>query len=136
MWLVGLPESPATGEIANRYVEQAMDDCIFCKIVRGEIPSRRVAGNDHAIAFDDIDPKAPVHTLVIPKIHISALHDASAQHRDVLADCLLLCNEVAHAKGIAESGYRVMTSDGADGGQEVMHLHFHVLGGRKLKFGV
>jgi histidine triad (HIT) family protein len=113
-----------------------MDDCIFCKIVRGEIPSSRVGENDRAIAFDDIDPKAPVHTLVIPKEHIFALHEASQEHRDMLADCLLLCNEVARTKGIAESGYRVMTSDGSDGGQEVFHLHFHVLGGRKLKFGV
>ena len=113
-----------------------MDDCIFCKIVRGEIPSSRVAENDRAIGFDDISPKAPVHTLVIPKEHISALHDASETDRETLADCLLLCNEVARIKGIAESGYRVMTSDGSDGGQEVLHLHFHVLGGRKLKFGV
>ena len=113
-----------------------MDDCIFCKIVRGEIPSSRVAENERAIAFDDISPKAPVHTLVIPKVHVSALHEASESHREMLADCLLLCNQVARDKGIAESGYRVMTSDGSDGGQEVLHLHFHVLGGRQLKFGV
>jgi histidine triad (HIT) family protein len=113
-----------------------MDDCIFCKIVRGEILSSRVAENERAIAFDDIDPKTPVHTLVIPKVHISALHDASAIDRDLLADCLLLCNDVARSKGIVQSGYRVMTNDGSDGGQEVRHLHFHVLGGRKLKFGV
>ena len=113
-----------------------MDDCIFCKIVRGEIPSSRVGENDRAIAFDDIDPKAPVHTLVVPKEHISALHDASQEDREMLADCLLLCNEVARIKGVDVSGFRVMTSDGPDGGQEVAHLHFHVLGGRKLQFGV
>lgn len=113
-----------------------MDDCIFCKIVRGEIPSNLVAENARAIAFDDIDPKAPVHVLVIPREHISALHDASASDREMLADCLLLCNEVARIKEVAESGYRVMTSDGPEGGQEVLHLHFHVLGGRQLKFGV
>ena len=113
-----------------------MDDCIFCKIVRGEIPSSRIAENERAIAFDDIDPKTPVHMLVIPKAHIPALHDASENDRDLLADCLLLCNQVARSKGIAQSGYRVMTNDGSDGGQEVQHLHFHVLGGRKLKFGV
>lgn len=113
-----------------------MEDCVFCKIVRGEIPASRIVENDRAMAFDDIDPKAPVHALVVPKQHISALHDASSADREVLADCLLLCNEVARAKGIAESGYRVITSDGSDGGQEVFHLHFHVLGGRKLGFGV
>jgi histidine triad (HIT) family protein len=113
-----------------------MDDCIFCKIVRGEIPSTRVAVNERAIAFDDISPKAPVHALVAPKQHIAALHDATGSDRDVLADCLLLCNEVAGVKGIADSGYRVIVNDGPDGGQEVAHLHFHVLGGRKLKFEV
>jgi len=113
-----------------------MDDCIFCKIVRGEIPSTRVAESDRAIAFEDIAPKAPVHTLVIPKEHIAALHEATDVDRDVLADCLLLCNEVARIKGVEVSGFRVMTSDGPDGGQEVAHLHFHVLGGRKLLFGV
>lgn len=113
-----------------------MDDCIFCKIVRGEIPSKLVAQNERAIAFDDIAPKAPVHTLVIPKEHISSLHDASDQDRDMLADCLLLCNVVARIQGVAASGFQVRAHDGADGGQEVQHLHFHVLGGRKLGFGV
>jgi histidine triad (HIT) family protein len=113
-----------------------MDDCIFCKIVRGEIPSTRVAENERAIAFDDISPKAPVHVLVIPRQHISALHDATGQQREDLADCLLLCNEAARAKGILERGFQVRTHDGADGGQEVEHLHFHVLGGRKIAFGV
>ena len=77
-----------------------MDDCIFCKIVRGEIPSTRVAESDRAIAFEDIAPKAPVHTLVIPKEHIAALHEATDADREMLADCLLLCNEVARIKGI------------------------------------
>jgi histidine triad (HIT) family protein len=113
-----------------------MDDCIFCKIVRGEIPSTRVAENERAIAFDDISPKAPVHALVAPKQHIAALHDATEADCSMLADCLLLCNEVARVKGIAESGFRVIVNDGRDGGQEVAHLHFHVLGGRKLKFEV
>jgi histidine triad (HIT) family protein len=113
-----------------------MDDCIFCKIVRGEIPSTRVAESDRAIAFEDIAPKAPVHTLVIPKEHIAALHEATGADREMLADCLLLCNEVARIKDIDLSGFRVVTSDGPDGGQEVAHLHFHVLGGRKLQFGV
>ena len=113
-----------------------MDDCIFCKIVRGEIPSTRVAENERAIAFDDISPKAPIHVLVAPMQHIAALHDANRDDRDLLADCLLLCNEVARVKGIAESGYRIIVNDGPNGGQEVAHLHFHVLGGRKLRFEV
>jgi histidine triad (HIT) family protein len=113
-----------------------MDDCIFCKIVRGEIPSTRVAENERAVAFDDISPKAPVHALVAPKQHIAALHDATEAVCSMLADCLLLCNEVARVKGIAESGFRVIVNDGRDGGQEVAHLHFHVLGGRKLRFEV
>ena len=113
-----------------------MEDCIFCKIVRGEIPSTRVAESQQAIALEDIAPKTPVHTLVIPKKHIAALHEATDSDREMLADCLLLCNEVARIKGVNERGYRVVTSDGPDGGQEVAHLHFHVLGGRKLQFGV
>jgi histidine triad (HIT) family protein len=120
----------------NCEVDTTVDDCIFCKIVRGEIPSARVAENERAIAFDDISPKAPVHVLVIPKTHIPALHEAAADNRDDLADCLLLCNDVARAKGVVDRGFQVRTHDGADGGQEVMHLHFHVLGGRKIAFGV
>ena len=131
-----MPVSPAAGELGKSWTGQTMDDCIFCKIVRGEIPSRRVAESERAIAFDDIAPKAPVHTLVIPKEHIAALHEVTDGDREMLADCLLLCTEVARTKGINESGFRVMTSDGPDGGQEVAHLHFHVLGGRKLQFGV
>lgn len=113
-----------------------MDDCIFCKIVRGEIPSARVAENERAIAFDDISPKAPIHTLVIPRQHVAFLHDATNADGELLAECVLLCNEVARVKGIAESGYRVIANDGPDSGQEVAHLHFHVLGGRKMKFEV
>lgn len=113
-----------------------MDDCIFCKIVRGDIPSTRVAETQHAVAFDDIHPQAPVHTLIVPKKHLSALGAATVEDIEVLAHCLLLAVEVADIKGIRESGYRVVTNDGPDSGQDVFHLHFHVMGGTRLRSGV
>ena len=131
-----IAEIAHSGQLSNRGVNQYVDDCIFCKIVRGEIPTSRVAESDLALAFDDISRKAPVHTLVIPKSHIAALHEATEQDRDLLADCLLLCNEVARIKGIATSGYQVRVHDGADGGQEVAHLHFTCSAARKIGFGV
>lgn len=113
-----------------------MDDCIFCKIVRGDIPSTRVAETQHAVAFDDIHPQAPVHTLIVPKKHLSALGSATVDDSEILAHCLLLAVEVADIKGIRESGYRVVTNDGPDSGQDVFHLHFHVMGGTRLRSGV
>ena len=111
-------------------------DCIFCKIVRGEAPTELVAESDQAIAFHDRSPVMPVHVLVIPRRHIACLHSASADDADALVDCLMLANRVAEITGIAESGYRVATNNGDDANQAVHHLHFHVVGGGKMDFGV
>lgn len=106
------------------------DDCLFCRIVRGEIGTTIVAQNDHALAFRDIDPQAPVHVLVIPRRHVVSLAEAS----DIteLGEVMRLAADVARQEGIEESGYRCVTNIGADGSQSVGHLHVHVLGGRKL----
>ena len=101
-------------------------DCVFCRIVRGEIPAPIVAQNVFAIAFRDLSPQAPVHVLVIPKRHVQSLADATdAAELGALA---LLAADVARQEGISDSGYRVVMNAGEDGGQSVFHLHLHVLG--------
>jgi histidine triad (HIT) family protein len=109
-----------------------MDDCIFCKIVRGDFGTTIVAENEYAIAFDDIAPIAPVHILVVPRKHISSLAATTDADAGLLAACMQLCREVAEAKGVATTGYRAGTNVGTDGGQSVFHLHFHVMGGRRM----
>jgi histidine triad (HIT) family protein len=106
------------------------ETCLFCRIVRGEIPATLVAESTRAIAFRDITPQAPVHMLVVPREHIASLADATSA--DMLGDLLLLAARVAREAGVAEGGYRVVLNSGADGGQSVHHLHAHVLGGRAL----
>ncbi len=106
--------------------------CIFCKIVNNEIPSNPVMENDNFIAFHDLNPKAPVHVLVIPKVHVESFNDVSAE---MMAGMTTFIQDVAEHVGIKASGYRVITNVGENGGQEVKHLHFHVLGGARLKWG-
>lgn len=109
-----------------------MDDCIFCKIVKGEIPSRKVFENDRVLAFHDIQPLAPAHVLVIPKKHIASMNEAQEEDTSVLGELLLTAKQVAGELGIAESGYRLVNNIGPDSGQLVYHIHVHVLGGEKL----
>jgi histidine triad (HIT) family protein len=110
-----------------------MVDCLFCKLVAGEIPARIVKRTDDAVAFHDIDPKAPVHVLVIPTTHVPAVRDADgAEGQAVLGRLLQFAAEVAGELGLDERGYRMVTNTGQDARQSVDHLHFHVLGGRKL----
>ncbi len=104
--------------------------CLFCRIVRGEIPSSIVAENERAIAFRDIDPKAPSHILVIPRKHVDSLADATDGAE--VGEVMLLAAAVAKQEGLATRGYRVVINTGNDGGQTVHHLHAHVLGGRQL----
>jgi len=111
-----------------------MDNCLFCKIVRGAIPTEVVAQNEHALAFKDIHPAANVHALVIPKRHLVGVKDATEADRDLLGSMMLLANEVAAKLGVAESGYRLVVNNGADAGQSVFHLHMHVLGGRTMEW--
>jgi histidine triad (HIT) family protein len=106
------------------------DSCIFCRIVAGTIPSTTVAANEHAVAFRDLHPQAPVHVLVIPRRHVASL--AVADDPAELGHLLALAAEVARAEGVGDSGYRVVTNIGDEGGQTVGHLHLHVLGGRQM----
>jgi histidine triad (HIT) family protein len=107
-------------------------NCIFCRIARGEIPSRKVFENDHVLAFHDLHPQAPVHVLVIPKVHRASIADFDPGDHALAGELLIAVQRVAESTGIAERGYRVLSNIRDDGGQEVPHLHFHVVGGRKL----
>ena len=107
-------------------------DCIFCKIANKEIPSSIVYEDDDVIAFNDLNPEAPVHVLVIPKKHIASLSDAKPEDQQLLGKLMLTIQKIAAEQGIAENGYRVVTNCGEQGGQTVMHLHFHLLGGREM----
>jgi histidine triad (HIT) family protein len=112
------------------------DECIFCRIVRGELGTEVIAESEYNVAFRDLAPQAPVHVLVVPRRHLTALRDAGPDDAEVLADALLLASRVAAEQGAYEGGYRVITNDGPDAGQTVPHLHFHVLGGGKLHAGL
>ena len=109
-----------------------MEDCIFCKIINREIPSDIVYEDDEVIAFKDIRPVTPVHILVIPKKHISSLVELTEEDEAVIGKIYTVINKVAKVAGILEKGFRVIVNCGDDGGQEVKHIHFHVLGGKKL----
>lgn len=108
------------------------DDCLFCRIVRKEIPAKLVAETAECIAFNDVKPQAPVHVLIIPRLHVTSLNDAGKPA--LLGKLLELAAEVAKAQGVAESGYRTVINTNTDGGQSVYHLHAHVLGGRRLSW--
>lgn len=109
-------------------------DCLFCKIAKGEIPSTKLFEDDRILAFKDINPEAPTHFLVISKKHISSLSEASKDDLELLGYIQLKIVEIAKSIGITESGYRVVTNIGSDGGQTVSHLHYHVLAGRPMKW--
>ena len=106
------------------------DDCLFCRIARGEIPATIVAQSARCLAFRDIGPQAPTHVLVIPREHVASLNELADQ--TLLADMMALVAQVVRDEGIAEQGYRVVINTNAHGGQTVFHLHIHVLGGRHL----
>lgn len=108
------------------------DNCLFCKIVDGSIPSEKLFEDENFIAFKDINPQSLVHILVVPKRHISKLSDCLESDRELLSCLLLTANKVARDEGIAESGYRVVINSGSDGGQVVFHIHLHLMGGEKL----
>jgi histidine triad (HIT) family protein len=110
-----------------------MEDCIFCKIVRGEIPSTVVFENDDVLAFEDINPMAPVHVVVIPKKHIATLMDVTGDEMDTMGSIISAVQEVAKIKGIDEKGFRMVVNCNEEGGQLVFHLHIHVLGGKRLR---
>lgn len=113
-----------------------MDDCIFCKIAAGTIPSRKVYENDKALAFEDIHPMAPVHVIIIPKRHVATLMDVGAGEMADLQAMMTAAQEVARLKKVDQRGFRLVTNCNKEGGQVVFHLHMHLLGGLKLKDGL
>ena len=108
--------------------------CIFCKIVNGEIPADVVYEDEKYMAFKDINPKAPIHILIIPKEHIEKLADIDDASKNVIGDMAIVANKVAKQLGIDKTGYRIVINNGPDAGQEVYHIHMHLLGGKKLIF--
>ena len=112
-----------------------MSDCLFCKIIMGEIPSQSVYDDERVFAFRDISPQAPVHILVVPKEHIASVAEITKENSHYAAKCLEAVAKIAKAEGL-DRGYRVITNIGADGGQTVPHLHFHILGGKTLGAGL
>ncbi len=109
-----------------------MSDCIFCKIVAGDIPSTKIFEDEQVIAFRDINPQAPTHVLVVPKQHIPGVNELAEADEALVGHVYGVIAKLVHELGIDESGYRVVVNSGADGQQSVPHLHFHVLGGRLL----
>jgi histidine triad (HIT) family protein len=106
--------------------------CIFCKIAAHDIPADIVRESDRVVAFRDLNPKAPTHILLIPKEHVGSVAEVADHHGQTLADIMQAATQLARAEGIAESGWRLVTNVGADAGQTVFHLHFHLLGGRRM----
>ena len=109
-----------------------MDNCLFCKIVKGDIPSNKVYEDDEILAFYDINPATPIHILVIPKKHISCHNDIAKEDEALIGKMHSVANKIAEEKGFKEKGYRLIINCGEDGGQEVMHLHMHILAGKSL----
>ena len=109
-----------------------MEDCLFCKIIKGDIPSTKVYEDEFVYAFKDINPEAPVHILVVPKKHIKSMNEIEEIDENLSGKIFFAIKKIAKEQGIAEQGYRVISNCGKDAGQTVMHLHFHILGGRKL----
>lgn len=109
-----------------------MEDCLFCKIIKGEIPSNKVYEDEEILAFKDINPVAPIHILVIPKKHIGSLANMEKEDEIIVGKIYGVINKIAEEQGFKENGYRVIVNCGKDAGQEVMHLHFHLLAGKKF----
>jgi histidine triad (HIT) family protein len=112
---------------------QAVDEgCVFCKIVKREIPAEILHVSDNVVAFRDLNPQAPTHILLIPKEHIVSVADIEDRHGDMLADMMQAATHLARADGIDRTGFRLVSNTGPESGQEVFHLHFHLLGGREM----
>lgn len=109
-----------------------MEDCLFCKIVAGEIPSQVVLDREEVFAFRDINPAAPTHILLVPHKHVRDVSEISNEHGALLAQIFETAHEIAQSEGIASSGYRIVANTGPNAGQSVFHLHFHLLGGRRM----
>jgi len=112
-----------------------LSDCLFCKIINGEIPSQRVYEDEYVYAFRDITPQAPVHILVVPKEHIASAADIDENNSHLAAKCLVAAAKIANSEGLS-GGFRIIANSGPDSGQTVLHLHFHILGGKPLGTGL
>ena len=111
-----------------------MESCVFCRIVAGEIPARKVYEDADLLAFEDLNPAAPVHVLIIPKKHVATLRDVEEAEEELIGAIFTAANRIAREKGVAEEGFRVVVNCGENGGQTVFHLHFHLLGGRRMEW--
>jgi histidine triad (HIT) family protein len=109
-----------------------MTDCIFCKIVAGDIPARKIYEDEEVVAFHDINPAAPVHFMIVPKLHVTSLESCDESHREILGKIMLLAPRLAREQGLT-NGFKTVINTGEGGGQVVMHLHVHVLGGGTLQ---
>ena len=111
-----------------------MSDCLFCKIVEGEIPCDKIFENDQVIAFRDLNPQAPTHILVIPRKHISTVNELTADDKNIVGEMVLAAQAVAKQEGIEESGYRLVMNCNEGAGQTVFHIHLHIMGGRRMNW--
>ncbi|WP_232697302.1 histidine triad nucleotide-binding protein [Brevibacillus daliensis] len=111
-------------------------DCLFCKIINGDIPSKKVYEDDHVYAFHDISPMAPVHILIIPKKHIPSVMGITAEDKDLIGHLHLAIQHIAKEMNLDEEGFRVITNTGKNGQQTVFHLHYHIVGGRQLEWNM
>jgi len=111
-----------------------MTDCLFCKIRDGEIPGDIVFEDDHVLAFNDVNPQAPVHILIIPKKHISTINDLDSDNEQVMGKLFSVAKKLAHEKGVSDEGYRLVTNCNAGAGQTVFHIHMHLLAGRAMNW--
>jgi len=110
-----------------------MDSCLFCRIIRGDLPAKKVYEDDHTFAFEDIQPQGPTHVLVVPKKHLRGLKEAEPEDAELLGHCQLVAAQIARERGI-EDGYRTILNVGPGAGQTVFHLHVHLIGGRPMKW--
>jgi len=111
-----------------------MNDCIFCKLANGEIPTEFLFESENIVAFNDASPVAPVHVLIIPKRHLESINDLKGQESGLIQEMTLAARDIAENLGIKDKGYRLVINTGLDGGQEVMHLHMHLVGGRPMNW--
>ena len=111
-----------------------VENCLFCKIAEGQIPSKIVYQDEDVVAFEDIHPQAPHHILLIPRRHITSISDLTLEDGPTLALLFIVANKLAQKLGLGERGYRLVTNVGPDAGQAVYHLHFHLIGGRKFRW--
>jgi histidine triad (HIT) family protein len=111
-----------------------MQDCVFCKLLRKEIPSKVLFEDSQAVAFQDLHPQAPTHVLIVPRKHLSSLNDCTSADDALLGHALAVAKEVAQQQGVGSSGYRIVLNTGEGAGQTVFHIHFHLLGGRTMSW--